>query len=490
MALGRVNVSSGGIGGQGVAPQPISNIAILNDNKKVTLKWTDPQDTIIDGQTICVWSGTKVVANTDHYPTKPNDGILWIDNTVRNQYQTTGFEKTGLINNTTYYLSFFPYSNKKVVNTNLEGQVAKATPFPYSIWTVKIDQNNSNSETCCTYADDAIGMTPKSDEWDKLFNMKPCLFKDGLVVGYLNPNDFTKFVDGTSADISSGNAGDVMIEFPRMGLNISTDANDVITVSMTNRPNDSNFSYLAHTRGNVNKNYFYMGAYDGYFSETISLLYSISGKVPDGQITIGTFRTYAHNKGVGYEQQGFYQTLFIQCLYLLKYKNLNSQEALGMGYVGGSSAQTSGYNNTNGMCYGTTSTLVPMKLFGIENFWGNIYKWLDGICTDVNYNILTATDNFNDSGSGYNSYSSGIASGISGYMVKAQGSTEKGFVLKSGSGGSSSTYYSDYAVLIASHVARFGGSWCSSLDAGAFALYLNNSASAAYTNVGARLMYL
>ena len=485
MAIGSTN--AGGIGGQGVAPQPISNIVILNGNKKATLKWTDPQDTIIDGKTICVWSGTKVVANTDHYPTKPNDGILWIDNKVRNQYQTTGFEKTGLINNTTYYLSFFPYSNKKVVNTNLEGQVAKAMPFPYSIWTVKIDQNNSNSETCCTYADDAIGMTPKSDEWDKLFNMKPCLFKDGLVVGYLNPNDFTKFVDGTSADITSGNAGDVMIEFPRMGLNISTDANDVITVSMTNNPNSSEFSYLAHTRGNVNKDYFYMGAYDGYYDG--SKLRSLSGKYPVVSQTIGTFRTYAHNNGIGYEQQLFYQTLFIQCLYLLKYKNLNSQEALGMGCVDVGSAQTSGYNNTNGMCYGTTSKLVPMKLFGIENFWGNIYKWLDGICTDVNYNILTATDNFNDSGSGYNSYSSGTAS-VSGYMVKAQGSTEKGFVLKSSSGGSSSTYYSDFAALNSSRVCYFGGYWIDSLIAGAFALYLSVSASYAFASIGARLMYL
>ena len=95
MAIGSTNAGGGGV--QGVAPQPVSNIVILNDNKKATLKWTDPQDTIIDGKTICVWNGTKVVANTDHCPTKPNDGILWIDNTVRNQYQTTGFKKTGLI---------------------------------------------------------------------------------------------------------------------------------------------------------------------------------------------------------------------------------------------------------------------------------------------------------------------------------------------------------------------------------------------------------
>ena len=172
-------------------------------------------------------------------------------------------------------------------------------------------------------------MTPASDEWDTLFGVKPCLFQNGVVVGYLNPNNFAQFVDGSTADITSGNAGDVMIEFPRMGLNISTDGSNVITISVTDNPNDSNFSYLAHTRGNASRDYFYLGAYKGYTLS--SNLRSLSGKAPTVNQTIGIFRTQAHNNGTGYENSGFYQLTFRQALYTLKYKNLNSQVAVGMG---------------------------------------------------------------------------------------------------------------------------------------------------------------
>ena len=39
----------------------------------------------------------------------------------------------------------------------------------YRIMTVKIDQNNPDPETCCTYADDAVNMIPGSSDWDDFF---------------------------------------------------------------------------------------------------------------------------------------------------------------------------------------------------------------------------------------------------------------------------------------------------------------------------------
>ena len=52
-----------------------------------------------------------------------------------------------------------------------------------------------------------------------------CLFKDGgVVVGYLNPNNYAQFEDGSAADITSGTDGDVMVEFPKMYIKISRDA--------------------------------------------------------------------------------------------------------------------------------------------------------------------------------------------------------------------------------------------------------------------------
>ena len=359
----------------------------------------------------------------------------------------------------------------------------------YKIMTIKIDQTDSNPETCCTYDDDAIGMTVGSDEWDEFFGHYPCLFKNGVEVGRLNPNNFAQFEDGSTADITSGNAGDVMIAFPRLGVKIFTDSNDVVTISMTDNPNAEGFTYYAHTRGTTNKDVFYLGAYKGYNAS--NKLRSLSGKTPTANTTIGNFRTYAQANGTGYEQSGFYQLVFRQCMYLLKYKNLDSQTAVGRGYVDGNSAAiTTGNTNAKGMDFGETTGKQQMKLFGLEDFWGNVYEFIDGLYSDANRNILTATDGFNDTGSGYtNQGASGFTSDTGNYMTKVQGTSEMGFVLKA-IGGSESTYYCDSAHVYASRLACFGGYWNNASYAGAFLLSVARSASYSDAYSSARLMYL
>ena len=77
----------------------------------------------------------------------------------------------------------------------------------YQTYGVSIDLSNSNPETAVTYTDDAVGMVAGSPDWYKMsiFNkIKPCLFKNGAVVGYLNPDNFAQYADGSAADISSG----------------------------------------------------------------------------------------------------------------------------------------------------------------------------------------------------------------------------------------------------------------------------------------------
>jgi hypothetical protein len=131
-----------------------------------------------------------------------------------------------------------------------------------------------------------------------------------------------------------------------------------------------------------------------------------------------------------------------------------------------------------------------VKLFGLEDFWGNIWEWIDGIVSDASYNILTATDGFNDSGSGYtNKGSSGFSSNTGNYMSKPQGTSDAGFIIKEVSG-SDSTYYCDYGNFCASCVAIFGGSWNDASDAGAFRLSVSYASSYAYAGIGGRLMYL
>lgn len=361
----------------------------------------------------------------------------------------------------------------------------------YHVWGVTIDQSNSNPETSVVYTDDATSMSAGSSAWDTLFGYKPCLFINGAVSKYLNPNNFSQDENGNNVDITTlGN--DVMIEFPKMGYKIETSGN-IITIKVTDNPNADGYCYKPFSRNAIgDRNYFYYGAYKGYGSS--SKLYSSSGKTPTANQTRATYRTWATARGTGYFQNGFYQLIFLQCLYILKYKNLNSQSALGYGYVGGSSAQSTGATNAKGMCYGNTSSQTDrMKLFGIEDFWGNIWQWFDGLTTDASRNLIVThlPVNFDDatSGTAHTSYTSGIFSNIGGYMDKVQGGTDTGFVAKSVSG-SDSTYFTDYGNLYASCVAVFGGAWDDALDTGVFRLNVITAASASDSDIASRLMYV
>lgn len=391
-----------------------------------------------------------------------------------------------------YYFRVFPRNHQNQFQTGIDGSVVTAIPGSAKVMTAVIDLSDSNPATCVSYADDAANMQAGSAEWDEFFGHYPCLFKDGAEVGKLNPNDFSKFADGTNADITSGAAGDVMIAFPRRGVKITTSGTKV-TVSMTNGASEDGFSYLAHQRGETNKDVFYLGVYKGFVDS--GKLRSLSGKTPTVKQYIQTFRTQAQANGAGYEQSAFYQLLFRQCMYILKYKNLNSQQAVGMGYVWAPDGQLipvqTGATNASGMDWGDKTALTSrVKLFGMEDFWGNVYEFIDGLYINTTWNILTATDGFNDSGTGYTDCGKGASDNqTSGFMQSAQGTAQTGFIPKTFAG-SETTYYCDSATFVRGAVPMYGGYFRSNKGAGVFNLNIDVATSSAQNHIGSRLMYL
>ena len=428
-----------------------------------------------DGEVTVSYTATHISASVDQTNKKIN---------VVNINSDTG---TGTI-----IVNIAEGSNYKAASTSFNVKVGN-----YKVMTVTIDESNSNPATCCAYYDDAVGMSPGSDEWDEFFGYYPVLFKDGEEVVKLDPNDFSKDIDGNAVDITTGNAGDVMIAFPRRGLTMFKFGN-IITIRMTDDPDDSDFKYYAHQRGNTPKDVFYIGAYKG--CEVNNKLRSLSGKTPTVNKIISAFRTLARNNspasdgngGSGYDQSGWFQLIFRQCMYVLKYKNLNSQAAVGMGWVSQStdSPTTTGNTNQKGMNWGESTGKFQMKLFGVEDMWGNIWEWVDGLVTDANRHALTATESFNDGGTGYTDQGLAADSDLVywNYITKTSGSSEKGFLLTSYVG-SASTYYCDYGVLSASRIAESGGQGNYGSGIGAFSVALWSSASGAYSIIGARLMF-
>ena len=453
--------------------------------------------------------------------------VTLTNKTTNNTFTGVTNSSTGIatINVTEYgifnisYLSAGAISSVSSISITAPGNIyyISAKYATAKTYTAIIDLANSNPLTCITYADDAIGMVKGSSSWDNEIIFKdinPCIFKDGKVVYYLNKIDCTLQENGSSAKLD-GADGDVMVEIPKFAYRIYKESGKLY-VSISNDDNvikaDSRFHYYAFSKEEEGDcQFFYWGAFKGSLDQNGNLQ-SVANEKPASSKTIGAFKQLAKNKGSGYSITSYFQLIALQCLYIIKYGNLNGQSALGQGICARSdNASDSNYGplQTGGtitfsagkkMYYGDpsnngsssnydTAKLGHIKFAGIEDFWGNIWEWIDGLTTDSNWNIITNWDydeqNFNQNFS----FSSGLTQNSNGWVKDVSGTTETGF-MNINYGGSSTTYFSDYGYLYSDRLLIFGGRWSYGSNCGPFYLYANNTASAASVDVGARLMYL
>lgn len=374
---------------------------------------------------------------------------------------------------------------EEIKEVRYAGEVVWSKPAPankYRYMTAIIDQDNNDALKCVTYADDAKDMKKMTAAWDSFFGTKLMLFKNGKEVRELKDSE----LDNLKAE-----DGDVMVKFKRMGLNIRTEGNKVY-ITMTDNPRDNRFKYYAHTRGNQDRDAFYLGAYLG--SSEGGKLRSLTGKKPLTECTIGQFRNYAQANGKGYEICGFYQLTFLQAMYVLKYGDLNSQRTVGMGLVEGdkNTPNESGKTNGKGIDCGSESLKEHVKFQFIEDFFGNRGWRIDGINIDNDYNILTTTDNFNDEGEGYAKVGKSIE--LDGIISNVHGNSELGFFVKEideSFEANNGFGYRDYAYTWGGGVGGcFGGNVSDGSYAGAFSLVVGYDASFADWDDATRLMFL
>ena len=360
----------------------------------------------------------------------------------------------------------------------------------FAVYGVRIALNNSNPETSVEYIDGATGMTPGWDNWKdkRIFkDIKPCVLGGSTlstILYYLNRDNYTLKENGEMAEIGDGH--NVMVEFPKIGYKMAKDSNYQY-IWVTDNPNAEGFCYLAHSldsEGDCDK--IYIGA---YLAHRNIWLFSSSGVLPISNITLTSARNYLYSNN--FQLLSFYSLTLLQCLYVIIYKNLNSQQALGQGYTSASAKANTGSTNTKPFCYGNpNSGTEHVKFLGIEDFYGNLYQWVDGLYCDSSYNIKTDYNNFTGTdGSAFRySQSSGISSNIFGYTSRIQGTNNTGFILKSAAG-STSTYYADDAVLDSGCFGFFGGYWSDGADAGAFQLRVSYAASDSASALGCRVVY-
>lgn len=478
-----VTVQRGKIGPKGDTGNPVNVTSVTKSGTTNTVKFTDGKTMEVeDGKSVNV-SSTRILddGNTEITFTDGKKAIVkkGVDGTVKFDDLTEEQKKSlhvDVVDDLTTGGSDKALSAEQ--GKVLFNHIAHYHPYVRpKVMTAVIDQSNSNPLTCISYEDDAKYLEKGSPEWDKFFQSKLVLFKDGKEVRELEDSELNGL---KPAD------GDVMVRFPRKGLRIKT-VGEKVYVSMTNKTDDPDFKYYAHSRGNQARDNFYLGAYLGF--EESGKLRSITGKPPTGNKTIGAFRTIAQANGTGYEQLAFYQWTFLQAMYVLKYGNLDSESALGTSNVSGSSDATAGETNGKGIDFGTTSETTKVRFQWVEDFFGTKFQWCDGFKTESG-KMWTGTDKFSNEKTNYEGYDAFSLTGD--YPKEVIGNTEQGFVIKE-SGGSSSTYYMSYQFIKPSenYFVRVGlGAGQGAGGSGVFSFFAGLKESYSDSNVGARLMFL
>lgn len=441
------------------------NISIEESDRKNILHWTTPQDED--------YKGIKIVRKLGSYPTSLKDGTIIVNSTEKG---TLHYEDTNLENGREYFYRLFTY-NKKDVYNNDENSIVKGTPQLFVTYTVIIDEHNSNPKTSVTYSGLAKGMSPGWDNWKDtpLFkNIKPCVLKNGKVQYYLKRDDRTKKENGENANLS-GADGDVMIEFPsKLAYKIERKGTK-LHVSVTNNPHaDNSWSYAGFMNYTNKQTYnkMYIGAYqssDDYHSK--------SGVSTAGNAYQIFWDGFQNNGG---QMWSFGSVTLLQCLYLLIYKNLNSQTALGKGHTNGSDYdRTTGDTNTKKFCWGSQNDKERVVFLGLESFYGSTDTYIGGIKKDNSDNIIL----------GHNNKTIRNIAPVYGYMKKATGNNDLGFLNAGDTGGSENTYYCDEnGSFEANEFLCFGGDAGDGAAVGAFGFYANSGDG--NTSYGSRFMYL
>ena len=244
-----------------------------------------------------------------------------------------------------------------------------------------------------------------NDKWEwgdytgeEFFMPRPCLVPQDYVNGtiiYLNPNDYTKDVDGndvTSYLTGASGSYNAMMEWGKNGHKIwykvvpDSDTTSY-TVFIADSQMDSDFhAWSFYNQDDVLVDHFYTAIYPATTkSSELRSLSGIAGSAHSGSLAGATQIAYAKANNKNSENYAWYIDVFadrilINFLTILLIKSINTDK-IGYGnYTGGSSAGsllTTGAGNTKGMFYGKQSNAV-VKVFGMENWYADAWRRLAG----------------------------------------------------------------------------------------------------------------
>jgi len=340
---------------------------------------------------------------------------------------------------------------------------------------------------------------------------RPVMLKyDGTVDYELDRDDQTKkAVSGAASDITStAYGGNAMAAFKKLYFYRS---GNIVKCSRV-KINEHYKAYAHMNAAGEERDEFYYSMYKG--SNISSVLRSIAGQGVMVSQTAATEVTRAEaNNGEGglnvpsnAKGDGWFTIVksrwdFINDLLTLISKSDNSQEAFGWGRCasGNTAGVTPGSLKDKGQFFGYTNQTSSVKVFYIEDFYGNYWDRMAGmviasgrIKTKMTAPYPTPSDSDVYTTAGY--VDSNIAAGgTSGNIVTDATMTDQGYIPKTASGGTSvNGYWCDGLWFNNGQVdyAFVGGDWAGGVLVGGRFVHLNHLASDAYGSLGSRLSFI
>ena len=512
-----------------MTPQEMKSIFCVYDKDlgKYKLKWEEPDDTVIDGQVACVVEKVIIRRKLGSVPTSETDGdlVLEVKRKDFGSYKNEYFVDTALSpsDGDVYYYKAFPMSTTGFYNSNSANETEGIKCKNYNLYGFKLDQNESDPASMITYlsdCDNALFISAKMNyttdtfdygDWaDAWFikNLKPCMLKyDGTVDYELNPNDYTKKLDGTASDVSNASyGGNAMVGIPKVYWKIVDNGDNTANIYICDKKIDSDFHCWSHIDNNGNEiDYCYLSAFVG--CNINSTLRSISGQSPMTNQTGTTEINYAKSNNIGSDiiwYTGLFNDwMLINILLFLIGKSTDTQTIFGTGnnnsYVSTSNTgiKNTGTMNTKGLFWGNQDNVSGVKVFGIEHWYGNIWRRIGGWINDKGTQKIKMTygqsdgstvDGYNTDGAGYIVIGNSTPIGTDGGYVSKVLFNENGLIPTTVNG-SQTTYYCDGLWFNNSQVdyAFVGGDYSGASLVGALCSNLYAAASYASNSLGAAL---
>lgn len=242
----------------------------------------------------------------------------------------------------------------------------------------------------------------------------------------------------------------------------------------------------------------YMARYEGHITYDSGTgkfgLGSASGMTILTSNTRSDFRNKAKDNGPGSQLRDIAAWCAYDLLYLVEFADFNSQEKIGPGIVNATAVHKTG--ETDAMVYHTgranSGDNAAVQYRGIENPWGNVFEWIDGINVNnrVSY-ICTEPESYaDDTTSNYTS--SGITLPNSGWIKGLGFSSVFPWALlpDTTGGGSATTYIPDYINSSAGwSVVDVSGCYTNASIAGLFFFDASQSSGISSQYIGARLQF-